>query len=58
MHAKLGRDRLDLAGAVEPGAQRLRQARARAVGELRELFGTRLEDPEARFELSLALRVG
>jgi DNA-binding PucR family transcriptional regulator len=25
--------------------------------QLRELFGTRLEDPEARFELSLALRV-
>ena len=28
------------------------------VRQLRELFGTRLEDPEARFELSLALRVG
>jgi hypothetical protein len=26
--------------------------------QLRDLFGTRLEDPEARFELSLALRVG
>jgi PucR C-terminal helix-turn-helix domain len=26
--------------------------------QLRELFGSRLEDPEARFELSLALRVG
>jgi PucR C-terminal helix-turn-helix domain len=26
--------------------------------QLRELFGTRLEDPEARFELALALRVG
>jgi DNA-binding PucR family transcriptional regulator len=26
--------------------------------QLRELFGPRLEDPEARFELSLALRVG
>ena len=26
--------------------------------QLRELFGTRLEDPEARFELTLALRVG
>ena len=26
--------------------------------QLRELFGARLEDPEARFELSLALRVG
>jgi DNA-binding PucR family transcriptional regulator len=25
--------------------------------QLRELFGTRLEDPEARFELALALRV-
>ncbi len=25
--------------------------------QLRELFGTRLEDPDARFELSLALRV-
>jgi DNA-binding PucR family transcriptional regulator len=24
--------------------------------QLRELFGTRLEDPDARFELSLALR--
>ena len=27
------------------------------VRQLRELFGERLEDPEARFELSLALRV-
>jgi hypothetical protein len=26
--------------------------------QLRELFGTRLEDPQARFELALALRVG
>jgi hypothetical protein len=26
--------------------------------QLRELFGSRLEDPDARFELSLALRVG
>jgi PucR C-terminal helix-turn-helix domain len=26
--------------------------------QLRELFGARLEDPEARFELALALRVG
>jgi hypothetical protein len=26
--------------------------------QLRELFGTRLEDPEARFELALAFRVG
>jgi hypothetical protein len=26
--------------------------------QLRELFGARLEDPDARFELSLALRVG
>jgi hypothetical protein len=26
--------------------------------QLRELFGTRLDDPEARFELALALRVG
>jgi sugar diacid utilization regulator len=26
--------------------------------QLRELFGARLEDPEARFELGLALRVG
>jgi PucR-like helix-turn-helix protein len=26
--------------------------------QLRELFGARLDDPEARFELSLALRVG
>jgi hypothetical protein len=26
--------------------------------QLRDLFGTRLEDPEARFELALALRVG
>ena len=25
--------------------------------QLRDLFGTRLEDPEARFELALALRV-
>jgi hypothetical protein len=28
------------------------------VKQLRELFGGRLEDPEARFELSLALRAG
>ncbi len=28
------------------------------VRQLRELFGQRLEDPEARFELALALRVG
>ena len=28
------------------------------VRQLRELFGDRLEDPEARFELGLALRVG
>jgi hypothetical protein len=28
------------------------------IRQLRELFGTRLEDPEARFELALALRVG
>ncbi len=28
------------------------------VRQLRELFGTRLEDPDARFELALALRVG
>jgi PucR C-terminal helix-turn-helix domain len=28
------------------------------VKQLRELFGERLEDPEARFELSLALRAG
>ena len=27
------------------------------MGRLRELFGERLEDPEARFELGLALRV-
>ena len=26
------------------------------VRQLRDLFGTRLEDPEARFELALALR--
>jgi len=26
--------------------------------QLRELFGARLEDPDARFELALALRVG
>ena len=28
------------------------------VRQLRELFGDRLEDPEARFELGLALRAG
>jgi PucR C-terminal helix-turn-helix domain len=28
------------------------------VRQLRDLFGARLEDPEARFELALALRVG
>ena len=28
------------------------------VRQLRDLFGERLEDPDARFELSLALRVG
>jgi DNA-binding PucR family transcriptional regulator len=27
------------------------------LGRLRELFGDRLEDPDARFELSMALRV-
>ena len=27
------------------------------LGRLRELFGERLEDPDARFELALALRV-
>ena len=27
------------------------------VRQLRDLFGDRLEDPDARFELSLALRV-
>jgi DNA-binding PucR family transcriptional regulator len=27
------------------------------LGQLRELFGDRLDDPEARFELALALRV-
>jgi DNA-binding PucR family transcriptional regulator len=26
--------------------------------QLRELYGERLDDPEARFELALALRVG
>ncbi len=36
---------------VHPQTVRYRMAR------LRELFGARLEDPEARFELSLALRV-
>ena len=28
------------------------------VRQLRELFGERLEDPDARFELALALRLG
>ena len=28
------------------------------VKQLRELFGDALEDPEARFELGLALRAG
>jgi DNA-binding PucR family transcriptional regulator len=28
------------------------------IRRLRELFGDALEDPELRFELSLALRVG
>jgi PucR C-terminal helix-turn-helix domain len=28
------------------------------LGQLRELFGDRLEDPDARFELAMALRVG
>ena len=28
------------------------------VAQLRELFGDRLEDPDARFELALALRAG
>jgi DNA-binding PucR family transcriptional regulator len=28
------------------------------IAQLRELFGARLEDPEARFELALALRAG
>jgi DNA-binding PucR family transcriptional regulator len=36
---------------VHPQTVRYRMTR------LRELFGERLEDPEARFELGLALRV-
>jgi len=28
------------------------------LGQLRELFGPALEDPQARFELELALRAG
>jgi DNA-binding PucR family transcriptional regulator len=38
--------------AVHPQTVRYR------VRQLRELFGSRLEDPEARFELGLALRAG
>ena len=55
LRAWLDRHGLDLAGAaalgVHPQTVRYRMTR------LRELFGERLEDPEARFELGLALRV-
>jgi len=48
----LGRDVVAAELGVHPQTVRYR------LRQLRELFGTRLEDPEARFELSLALRVG
>jgi DNA-binding PucR family transcriptional regulator len=46
-------------GAVSPTAAALDvhpQTVRYRVARLRELFGTSLDDPEARFELQLALR--
>jgi PucR C-terminal helix-turn-helix domain len=50
---------LDHPGQVQAVAERLHvhpQTVRYRVAQLRELFGARLDDPDARFELSLALR--
>ena len=50
---------LDHPGQVQPVAERLHvhpQTVRYRVAQLRELFGERLDDPDARFELALALR--
>ena len=50
---------LDHPGQVQAVAERLHvhpQTVRYRVGQLRELFGERLDDPDARFELALALR--
>jgi hypothetical protein len=50
---------LDHQGSVQQVAEALHvhpQTVRYRLGQLRELFGDRLEDPDARFELSLALR--
>jgi hypothetical protein len=52
---------LDRPGQVQAVAAELEvhpQTVRYRLRQLRELFGSRLEDPDARFELSLALRVG
>jgi hypothetical protein len=52
---------LDRPGQVQAVAAELEvhpQTVRYRLRQLRELFGERLEDPDARFELSLALRVG
>ena len=51
---------LDEPGQVTRVAQRLHvhpQTVRYRVAQLRELFGERLEEPEGRFELALAVRV-
>jgi DNA-binding PucR family transcriptional regulator len=50
---------LDHPGQVQPVAERLHvhpQTVRYRMAQLRELFGERLDDPDARFELALALR--
>jgi hypothetical protein len=52
---------LDHPGQVQAVAERLHvhpQTVRYRVAQLRELFGERLDDPDARFELALALRSG
>src|SRR3954451_14599337 len=52
---------LDAPGQVQRVAGRLHvhpQTVRYRVAQLRDLFGERLDDPDARFELALALRVG
>ena len=52
---------LDHPGQVQPVAERLHvhpQTVRYRMAQLRELFGERLDDPDARFELALALRAG
>ncbi|MDX6703089.1 MAG: hypothetical protein QOF26_3315, partial [Baekduia sp.] len=51
---------LDEPGQVSRVAERLGvhpQTVRYRMAQLRDLFGERLDDPEARFELALALRV-